>query len=646
MATEVLEPGELGLSYSEWRASQRRALEILEEHESGLLALQAPTGSGKSGIALGWALSHARKDYSWEESAERGRTLILTQRNVELTQYEGLLPAGDLAAWAGSLRGKSRYHCPRLKAELEQQFWPERPEEECQSEHDYCDLSDCPWPRFEADTPCSGMKDPRKCPFYSECPYYQARERARKAPVVVTNYALGSEALAQPKIVGEFDTLVADEAHDLLDILTGLAALRLDLNGLNDALNGCKQGEFMTFWEASQLRSSDGSHSDLLEEQAAERRRSLTARIDECVGEISRLVAAARTRWGQKESAGSFLVTAVQFADRFRFLVEQLADVFPEDLTAALENAGIRGPAAGRLLRLRDALGTLYEDLAKLAVLPKAERYNYSLGSGGECYPACWIFLPVDLRVGSLGEAALWGRVKRSLAMTGTLPPGRALDYCFGVAERPRVERLPLEFPPERRPVWVWSRNLDLRYATGYVDRQLLFDAVSELLASPRLRGVKGMVLWHSYKWMNDFLDSAEPGQTVFCHRDARQMPERLRSFRDFGGPAVFMSPTAYQAIDLPDDDCRYIIVPRPFWPAVPEGSVDWQRSKRLPDYMENTAGLKMVQAAGRGYRSAGDWCEVYILDRGLGHGLMGILMNSLYDLNVQVVQDPAAVAV
>lgn len=54
-------------------------------------------------------------------------------------------------------------------------------------------------------------------------------------------------------------------------------------------------------------------------------------------------------------------------------------------------------------------------------------------------------------------------------------------------------------------------------------------------------------------------------------------------------------------------------------------------------------AGLKMVQAAGRGFRSPWDWCEVYILDWGWGPGLIEVLKNSLYDLNVQDVAAPEA---
>ena len=642
---QIPAPGALGLSYAEWRSSQRQALELLSHHESGLLALQAPTGSGKSGIALGWALRQAQETYDPAEPAAQRRTLILTQRNVELSQYERLLPGGEYAAWGAALRGKARYHCPMLAEELAAADWPQRPEHKCRSERDYCDLADCPWPRFEADAPCVGMKNPEKCPFYSECPYYQAREKARQAAVVVSNYAYGAEALANSRILGDFNSLVADEAHDLLSILTGLAALTLDWRLLNDRLMECREGPYEALWEAAQLRG-DFAAAALLE-GLARKQESLRRRLEDCRDELHRILGIARAGWGGKELQSRFLPTAARFARDWQGLLAELLLAFPEESNE--EFARLRLP--GKLLRrLRGDLTELSGQLKALARLEPELYFNYFLGEDSD--PACWSFVPVDLRVGDLGTAALWGRVERSVAMSGTLPPRAALDYSLGLGERPPVAVLDSEFPRERRPVRVWSRNLDLRYATGYKDRPLLFAAVAELLAAPRLRAEKGMVLWPSYKWMKDYLDWAEPEQEVFCHRDAKQMPGRLRAFREYGGPAVFMSPTAYQAIDLPDEECRYIIVPRPFWPAVAEGSVDWQRRQRLPDYMENAAGLKMVQAAGRGFRSPGDWCEVFILDRGWGQGLMAILMNSLYDLNIQPVSEltpglaePAALA-
>ena len=72
------------------------------------------------------------------------------------------------------------------------------------------------------------------------------------APVVATNYSYGFEALANPEILDQFDSLVADEAHDLSSILTAAATLPLELGRLKDSLIECLQGEYQALWEAAQ----------------------------------------------------------------------------------------------------------------------------------------------------------------------------------------------------------------------------------------------------------------------------------------------------------------------------------------------------------------------------------------------------------
>ena len=81
--------------------------------------------------------------------------------------------------------------------------------------------------------------------------------------------------------------------------------------------------------------------------------------------------------------------------------------------------------------------------------------------------------------------------------------------------------------------------------------------------------------------------------------------------------PAVLMSPTAFQAIDLPGDQCRYIIITRPFWPIMSPGSLATRRGEIYGSYANMVAATRMAQACGRGFRSEDDWCMVFIIDIG-----------------------------
>ncbi len=64
----------------------------------------------------------------------------------------------------------------------------------------------------------------QKCPHGADCFAEQSRERAARADVVVTNHAmLAIDALESFSILPEHDTVVVDEAHELVDRVTGVA---------------------------------------------------------------------------------------------------------------------------------------------------------------------------------------------------------------------------------------------------------------------------------------------------------------------------------------------------------------------------------------------------------------------------------------
>ena len=65
----------------------------------------------------------------------------------------------------------------------------------------------------------------QKCPFGTRCFAEQAREAAGEADIVVTNHALlAIDAMENYIVLPEHDVVVIDEAHDLVDRVTSVAA--------------------------------------------------------------------------------------------------------------------------------------------------------------------------------------------------------------------------------------------------------------------------------------------------------------------------------------------------------------------------------------------------------------------------------------
>ncbi len=65
----------------------------------------------------------------------------------------------------------------------------------------------------------------QKCPFGTRCFAEQARESAGEADIVVTNHALlAIDAMENYIVLPEHDVVIIDEAHDLVDRVTSVAA--------------------------------------------------------------------------------------------------------------------------------------------------------------------------------------------------------------------------------------------------------------------------------------------------------------------------------------------------------------------------------------------------------------------------------------
>ncbi len=75
-----------------------------------------------------------------------------------------------------------------------------------------------------------------RCPFGTDCFAEKARAKAGTSDVIVTNHALlAIDAIADANVLPEHDLLVVDEAHELVDRVTGVATAELSATALGVA---------------------------------------------------------------------------------------------------------------------------------------------------------------------------------------------------------------------------------------------------------------------------------------------------------------------------------------------------------------------------------------------------------------------------
>lgn len=151
--------------FTEFRPAQEEAIEFAATSERRIVAIGAPPGVGKSGIA--YALARLLG----------GRTVILTANLGLMHQYEKVF-ASRLAL----MRGRANYQCGSGGT--------------------------CEDGRLEG------------CTMKAICPYSKAFEVADKAELVLTNYAYWLASHMHGTSIANPDTLILDEAHLASDWLS------------------------------------------------------------------------------------------------------------------------------------------------------------------------------------------------------------------------------------------------------------------------------------------------------------------------------------------------------------------------------------------------------------------------------------------
>ena len=189
--------------------------DLIEGDASG--AFEAPTGLGKSLACLVPAIAHA--------IVEKRRTVVATYTNVLAEQYwhtdlpmalslfEGLeLPRTAL------LMGRARYAClAQVDENAPDSYDPIRKNAVLGIETEVRRLTRAPWAKISSPPVCPG----RLCPAYDDCFYFNARRAAAAAEVVVTNHSvvvqhalMAAQREDSEGLLGRYDFLVLDEAHD------------------------------------------------------------------------------------------------------------------------------------------------------------------------------------------------------------------------------------------------------------------------------------------------------------------------------------------------------------------------------------------------------------------------------------------------
>ena len=183
---------------------------------------------------------------------------------------------------------------------------------------------------------------------------------------------------------------------------------------------------------------------------------------------------------------------------------------------------------------------------------------------------------------------------------------------------RTKFIKLPPSFPKENKEV-VFFDPLSLSYKSLQDPKVVaqLRKNVAKVVRKHVEAGDRGIILTPSFKLQEQIVDEiiGIKGYKLFEQRQGEKLEQILAAFKAYtGGPAILISPSLFEGIDLPGDLSRFQIMVKAPYPSLGDKRMKFILDKH-PALYEIITIMKLVQGAGRSVRSKDDHAITYMLD-------------------------------
>ena len=593
------------------RAGQRimaahvaQALE-LQRH----LLVQAGTGTGKS---LGYLVpALARVGESDQPIVVATATLALQAQivNRDIPRLlQALEPRPESQAQVALLKGRNNYLCLH---KLEGGYPEDEPDalfdmpsstsrvgEEVVRLREWADrtetgdrdelkpgVSDRAWAQVSVSAAeCLG----RRCPLVEECFSEMARSRAAEADIVITNHALlAINAFEGMKVLPEHETVIIDEAHELVDRVTGAVSGSLTVAMVRRAARSVKKHSKA---DSGALEMAAGTLETAFEGLAEGLLKGLDGRL---LTAISAVNDAARTALSDTKPDGQDVDAGLQMA---RSRVSEVHDMSSRILEASGEQDVLwisrqGGWENGRYVAASDT------DPATLNIAP------LSVG--------------LQLRDGLFADRTV-------ILTSATLTVGDSFDVVAAA----------LGLQGEGAPRWT---SIDVGSPFDYRKQGIMY--VAGDLKPPGFGVHEGQL-----ERLRELCEASEGGALGLfsSKRAAERAAEYMREHSDLNillqgesslkalveefsedvDSCLFGTMSLWQGVDVPGDSCRLVVMDRIPFPR-PDDPIAQARTEAVNRHRGNGfmavsahhAAIRMAQGAGRLIRSVSDRGVVAVLD-------------------------------
>ncbi len=612
----------------------------MSEHRH--LVVQAGTGTGKSLAYLVPALLHGDRVVVATATLALQHQLVERDIPAVTEAVADLLPSGLSYA---VLKGRSNYACLHRIREgvpddqgalievpegsqgqkvLELRAWAEQEAEGGGSgERDNAPRhTDREWRQVSVShRECLGAS---RCPFGEECFAEQARDKAHRSHLIVTNHSLlAIDAIEGVPMIPEYDVVVVDEAHEVVSRVTQAATDELAASDVDRAARRSRrwvsEGDRETSPAddladagdalAAAIAEAPPGRFDVVPESLADALALVRDAARACLSAYPKETDAGDVDAGRTQARGS--VQEV-FVTAERMAADAESDVLW--LTEGGGNGQTRFPPRLCVAPL-EVWGPMREKLLtdKTVVMTSA---TLMLGGDFDAL-ATSVGLRPDERVASAAESV--GTKSPGTKTPGTLPwvgldVGSPFDYG-------------------RQAILYIARHLPPPGRDGLGAAQL--DEIVSLVDAAEGRTLGLFSSRRAAETAAEHVRERLPHLTTLAQGDA-QLPELARLFVGDPHTCLFGTLSLWQGIDVPGETCQLVLIdripfPRPDDPLMSarQRAADREGRNGFMQVAATHAALLLAQGAGRLIRTSADRGVVAVLDPRLATARYGAFLRA-----------------
>lgn len=203
-------------------------------------------------------------------------------------------------------------------------------------------------------------------------------------------------------------------------------------------------------------------------------------------------------------------------------------------------------------------------------------------------------------------------QVKHAIFTSATIGDFMSFENNMGLEDVSEIS-VPSNFDFSKSPIYVLSR---WKMSKNNKEASLPYIKKSTYELCQRYAGKKGIIQTWTYDIAKQVYEDAPENikERMFLYNDSREKQDLLEYHKNTDMDSILVGPTLNEGIDMPGDECRFIIMLKVPYPFLGDKLVKAKADIYKGWYTNET--LRVIQQAiGRGNRYKDDWCQTYILD-------------------------------